>query len=60
MILKKAKEEIETDKKKREALVQKTLVAKEERDRLLREAKSQKQNIFIAQRQQELKEVNAL
>lgn len=38
MILKKAKEEIEQDKRKKEALIAKTIAAKDERDRQLREA----------------------
>ena len=38
MILKKAKEEIEQDKKKKDALVAQTLKNKNERDLMLREA----------------------
>jgi len=38
MILKKAKEELDQEKERHDALRQKTLAAKAERDRLVREA----------------------
>jgi hypothetical protein len=46
MILKRAKEEIEQDKRKKEELIAKTLAAKDERDRQLRLAQNHKQNQF--------------
>lgn len=46
MILKRAKEEIEQDKRKKEELIAKTLAAKDERDRQLRLAQNYKQNQF--------------
>lgn len=38
MILRRAQQEIEEDKRKKEALIAKTIAAKNERDRLLRDA----------------------
>jgi len=42
MILKKAQEEIEGEHKRKTALVAKTMAAKDERDRQLREAQAKK------------------
>ena len=60
MILKKAKEELDQEKERHDALRQKTLAAKAERDRLVREAQARKATAFQAQRGQEREEVAQL
>lgn len=60
LILSKAKEELDQEKQRHQALKQKTLANRDERDRQLREAQAKKQTAFQAVRGQERAEVAVL
>jgi len=57
LILQKAQDELDAERRKRDAFKQKIQNAKEERDRQLKEAQEKKKLLFAKQRKDEITEV---